>query len=215
MDLHSIPTHLHIVDRLLDFHVQNKRASLTLSQVTNKNSNASSNQPTSPRGQSLSVNGDALSLSPQKSMENMKKEYEATITQLRSQIERLERENRDKQLHIENNTKDLDYLRQQQSLSQSERDELEKLRQKSNQLQQTCRQLEEQVEQAAYQEQLLHAGLLEIKRNLLSDREVSSIASNTKSAGSQIQVCVNSTVCSKIYVLILILCTYSYLLNFA
>eukprot|EP01041_Mallomonas_annulata_P004954 gene4954-9908_t len=195
MDLNSIPTHLHIVDRLMDLYVQNRRNLLALTQIQN----------ISPR--SMAINGDHIVSSPKKNidkdkererdrdnMEQMRQKYETDILKLKFQLQEGDMRNKQTQEKLDKSVQELSALKSQISVKPpvsplkspqvpvpvKDTMELEHLRSQLVQAQGNCRSLEEHVEASTAREQAIVTELLAIAK-CIRNEEIPVLPSGNRS----------------------------------
>jgi len=101
-DLHTLPTHLHLADRLMDLHTQSKRVTvITQTGISNNNNNepATTNAPNPP-------------LSP-RSNKNVTDKLQNTINDLKKQLQDADERNKRNQEEIISSRKDIMALKQE------------------------------------------------------------------------------------------------------
>jgi len=192
MDLYSIPTHLHVVDRLLDFHVQNKRANVTLHQIQTNSNNQ--NKKSTTTANNLSVNGESMnsphSTSKQDALnaelEKLKREYDSNITQLKMQLHSTENEKNAEIQKVGKYLSEIESYRKQletnsSQSSQNHADEIKKLQSQIHSLQSTNLMLEERCDILTHHEQIIVTNLLSTAKALTQcqeeDQDVTSASS--------------------------------------
>lgn len=119
-DLHTLPTHLHLADRLMDLHTQSKRVTvITQTAVSNNNNGepATSNTPNTP-------------LSP-RSNKNATDKLHNTINDLKKQLQDADERNKRNQEEIISSRKDIMSLKQELEQTKSELEQ-EKSNNRSN-----------------------------------------------------------------------------------
>ena len=106
-DLHTLPTHLHLADRLMDLHTQSKRVTvITQTGISNNNNNNNNNS------EPATTNAPNPPLSP-RSNKNVTDKLQNTINDLKKQLQDADERNKRNQEEIISSRKDIMALKQE------------------------------------------------------------------------------------------------------